>query len=173
MISLAASYSSRSSISDVGFAILFGVIGYGMRRTNFSAAAFIIAFVLTTSMETAFRQSMIISDNGLLVFLQFEYMNKFSYAPIFLIIGVLVVGFRAYSTISKSKRTQAWEPSLSPQIFKVLSKRVMLERCKCGSFLHWRQKLQIIWIKQNLEMKIWYQNLSRHLFTLQQSQPNL
>ena len=107
MISLAASYSSRSSISDVGFAILFGVIGYGMRRTNFSAAAFIIAFVLTTSMEIAFRQSMIISDNGLLVFLQFEYMNKFSYAPIFLIIGVLVVGFRAYSTISKSKRTQA------------------------------------------------------------------
>ena len=54
MISLAASYSSRASIWDVGFAILFGIIGYGMRRTNFSAAAFIIAFVLTSSMEEAF-----------------------------------------------------------------------------------------------------------------------
>ena len=64
---------------------------------------------MTTTVEemVAAFQSMIISDNGLLVFLQFEYMNKFSYAPIFLIIGVLVVGFRAYSTISKSKRTQA------------------------------------------------------------------
>jgi putative tricarboxylic transport membrane protein len=104
MISLAASYSSRASIWDVGFAILFGVIGYGMRRTNFSAAAFIIAFVLTSSMEESFRQSMIISDSGMLVFFQFEYMGKFSYAPIFLIIGAVVVGFRAYSSISASKR---------------------------------------------------------------------
>ena len=43
-----ASYSSRASIWDVGFALLFGLIGYAMRRTNFSAAAFIIAFVLTS-----------------------------------------------------------------------------------------------------------------------------
>ena len=98
MISIAASYSSRASIWDVGFALLFGVIGYGMRRTNFSAAAFIIAFVLTASMEEAFRQSMIISDNGLLLFLSFEYQNKFSYAPIFLIIGTAVVVFRAISS---------------------------------------------------------------------------
>jgi putative tricarboxylic transport membrane protein len=104
MISLAASYSSRASIWDVGFAILFGVIGYGMRRTNFSAAAFIIAFVLTSSMEESFRQSMIISDSGMLVFFQFEYMGKFSYAPIFLIIGAVVVGFRAYSSMSASKK---------------------------------------------------------------------
>ena len=104
MISLAASYSSRASIWDVGFAILFGVIGYGMRRTNFSAAAFIIAFVLTSSMEESFRQSMIISDNGIMVFLNFEYQNKFSYAPIFLIIGAIVVGFRAYSTIARNKK---------------------------------------------------------------------
>ena len=98
MISIAASYSSRASIWDVGFALLFGVIGYGMRRTNFSAAAFIIAFVLTASMEEAFRQSMIISDNGLMLFLSFEYQNKFSYAPVFLIIGTAVVVFRGLSS---------------------------------------------------------------------------
>ncbi|MEK9911506.1 MAG: tripartite tricarboxylate transporter permease, partial [Candidatus Puniceispirillum sp.] len=103
MISLAASYSSRASIWDVGFAVLFGVIGYGMRRTNFSAAAFIIAFVLTSSMEEAFRQSMIISQSGLMVFFKFEYMGKFSYAPIFLLIGAAVVIFRAISTIRNRK----------------------------------------------------------------------
>ena len=103
MISLAASYSSRASIWDVGFAILFGIIGYGMRRTNFSAAAFIIAFVLTSSMEEAFRQSMIISDNGIWLFFSFEYQNKFSYAPIFLLIGTAVVIIRAVSSMSKNK----------------------------------------------------------------------
>ena len=69
-----------------------------MRRTNFSAAAFIIAFVLTSSMEEAFRQSMIISDKGFLIFTSFEYQGKFSYAPIFLIIGAAVVFFRTWST---------------------------------------------------------------------------
>ena len=98
MTALAASYSSRASIWDVGFALLFGVIGYAMRRTNFSAAAFIIAFVLTASMEEAFRQSMIISDNGILVFLKFEYQGKFSYAPIFLLMGLAVVLMRSYQT---------------------------------------------------------------------------
>ena len=98
MTALAASYSSRASIWDVGFALLFGVIGYGMRRTNFSAAAFIIAFVLTSSMEEAFRQSMIISDNGIFVFLTFEYQGKFSYAPIFLLIGLGVILMRAWSS---------------------------------------------------------------------------
>ena len=97
MTALAASYSSRASIWDVGFALLFGVIGYWMRRTNFSAAAFIIAFVLTSSMEEAFRQSMIISDNGIFVFLNFEYQGKFSYAPIFLLIGLAVVVMRTLS----------------------------------------------------------------------------
>jgi putative tricarboxylic transport membrane protein len=97
IIALAASYSSRASIWDVGFALLFGLIGYAMRRTNFSAAAFIIAFVLTSSMEEAFRQSMIISDSGLMIFFSFEYQNKFSYAPIFLIIGFAVLLMRALS----------------------------------------------------------------------------
>jgi len=103
MTALAASYSSRASIWDVGFAILFGVIGYAMRRTNFSAAAFIIAFVLTSSMEEAFRQSMIISDKGFLVFTSFEYQGKFSYAPIFLLIGAAVVLFRTWSSYRARK----------------------------------------------------------------------
>ncbi len=103
MTALAASYSSRASIWDVGFALLFGVIGYAMRRTNFSAAAFIIAFVLTASMEEAFRQSMIISDNGFLIFASFEYQDKFSYAPIFLLIGIAVVVLRSWSSFTSLK----------------------------------------------------------------------
>ena len=107
IIALAASYSSRASIWDVGFALLFGLIGYAMRRTNFSAAAFIIAFVLTSSMEEAFRQSMIISDTGLMIFFSFEYQNKFSYAPIFLIIGLAVLVMRAASPYLGKRNSNA------------------------------------------------------------------
>ena len=54
-------------------------------------------------MEEAFRQSMIISDNGIWLFFSFEYQNKFSYAPIFLLIGAAVVIFRGISSVSKNK----------------------------------------------------------------------
>lgn len=69
LTALAAAYSGRSSILDVLVALVFGVIGYGMRRAGFSVAAFIIAFVLARSMEETFRQSLLISDNGMLIFL--------------------------------------------------------------------------------------------------------
>ena len=103
MTALAASYSSRASIWDVAFALFFGIVGYAMRRTNFSAAAFIIAFVLTSSMEEAFRQSMIISDKGFFIFTSFEYGGKFSYAPIFLFIGAAVVIARAWTSFRARK----------------------------------------------------------------------
>ena len=107
MTALAASYSSRASIWDVVFALFFGIVGYAMRRTNFSAAAFIIAFVLTSSMEEAFRQSMIISDKGFFVFTSFEYGGKFSYAPIFLFVGLAVVVFRGISAFRARKEQDA------------------------------------------------------------------
>ena len=94
---IAASFSSRSSIADVGFAILFGVIGYGMRRTNFSAAAFIIAFVLAGNMEEAFRQAMMISDNGLLNFVTEPISASF------LAIGLGMLTFRISKQLRKIK----------------------------------------------------------------------
>jgi putative tricarboxylic transport membrane protein len=94
---VAASYSSRSSIADVGFAILFGIIGYGMRRTNFSAAAFIIAFVLAGNMEESFRQAMMISDNGLWGFVTEPVSASF------LAIGLGMVLFRSFGQARKIK----------------------------------------------------------------------
>ena len=91
LTAIAASYSTRASVWDVGFALLFGLVGYAMRRTDFSAAAFIIAFVLSANMEEAFRQSLMISDNGLLIFVTQPI------AATFLLVGVAVVLFRALS----------------------------------------------------------------------------
>jgi putative tricarboxylic transport membrane protein len=54
-------------------------------------------------MEEAFRQSMIISDTGFFIFTSFEYQGKFSYAPIFLMIGAAVVIMRAWSSFKTPK----------------------------------------------------------------------
>lgn len=87
-----AAFSSRSSILDVGIALLFGVIGYLMRRTDFSTAAFIIGFVLSMNAEESFRQAMLLSDDGIFIFV------KEPVALTFLIIGLAVFLFRAVAT---------------------------------------------------------------------------
>jgi len=65
-----AAYSARQSLFDIGVALVFGIVGYLMRRGNFSAAAFIIAFVLAQGAEEAFRQSLLLSDSGIGIFLE-------------------------------------------------------------------------------------------------------
>ena len=65
-----AAYSARQSLFDIGVALVFGIVGYIMRRANFSAAAFIIAFILAQGAEMAFRQTLLLSDSGLGIFLE-------------------------------------------------------------------------------------------------------
>lgn len=65
-----ATYSTRLSLFDVGVALVFGLIGYAMRKSGFPIAAFIIAFVLARGAEEAVRQSLLLSDNGFGIFLE-------------------------------------------------------------------------------------------------------
>ena len=88
LTAIIAAYSSRASIVDVFIALLFGVIGFCMRVGNFSAAAFVIAFVLARNAEEAFRQSLMLSDDGILIFV------KEPVALAFLLIGLSVMLFR-------------------------------------------------------------------------------
>lgn len=98
LTAIVASYSSRASILDVAVALLFGIIGYGMRRTEFSAAAFVIAFVLAKNMEEAFRQALLLSDDGIWLFV------KEPVSATFLAIGFGVMIFRAVSGARQSKK---------------------------------------------------------------------
>jgi putative tricarboxylic transport membrane protein len=98
LTAIAAAYSSRASILDVMIALIFGVIGYLMRRTEFSTAAFVIAFVLARNAEEAFRQAMLLSDHGILIFVREPV------ALAFLLLGLFVLVFRSYSVMRHKRR---------------------------------------------------------------------
>ena len=70
-----------------------------MRRTEFSTAAFVIAFVLANNMEEAFRQALLLSDDGMLIFL------KEPVALGFLLFGVGTMIFRSISTMRTRNKT--------------------------------------------------------------------
>jgi putative tricarboxylic transport membrane protein len=65
---LIGSYSVNNNIYDVIVMILFGVVGYGMRKFEYEAAPLILALVLSPLMENALRQSLIISHGSFSIF---------------------------------------------------------------------------------------------------------
>jgi putative tricarboxylic transport membrane protein len=62
------SYSLKNSVWDVGQMLVFGVLGYAMKKLGYSPAALVLALVLGPLAERALRQSLIISDAGIGIF---------------------------------------------------------------------------------------------------------
>ncbi|MCG8508758.1 MAG: tripartite tricarboxylate transporter permease [Rhodospirillales bacterium] len=98
-----ASYSARSSLFDVGVMIVFGVVGYLMRRFDYSAAAFIIAFVLAKGAEESFRQSLLLSDSGIGIFLERPIAVAFIAIGLAVLIGRIVSSVRRSGTVTGSE----------------------------------------------------------------------
>lgn len=68
LVTVIAAYSVRLSLWDAQVMLAAGVLGYAMRRLEFPAAAFIIAFILAPGAEEALRQSLLLSRDGWLIF---------------------------------------------------------------------------------------------------------
>ena len=60
--------SLKNSLWEVGQMLVFGVLGYAMKKLGYSPAALTLALVLGPLAERALRQSLIISDVGLGIF---------------------------------------------------------------------------------------------------------
>lgn len=65
-----SAYAARANVFDVYVMCFAGLFGYLMRKGGYSVAAFIIAFVLAPGAEQAFRQSIILSNDGWMIFFQ-------------------------------------------------------------------------------------------------------
>src|SRR6187551_252190 len=65
---ITGAYSLKNSVWDVGQMLVFGVIGYAMKKLGYSPAALVLALVLGPHAERALRQSLIISDAGVGIF---------------------------------------------------------------------------------------------------------
>jgi putative tricarboxylic transport membrane protein len=68
LISIIGSYSLNNSMLDVFVTIIFGLIGYWLRKLKYPLAPFVVALVLGDSTERTFRQSLIASGGNPLTF---------------------------------------------------------------------------------------------------------
>lgn len=66
---LIGAYSINNSMVDIYVMILFGVVGYLMRKFGYEGAPLILAFVLGPILEQALRQSLLISKGSFMIFI--------------------------------------------------------------------------------------------------------
>lgn len=89
-------YSSRTNLFDVWVMVAAGFLGWLMKRFDFNPAAFVISFVLAGGAEQAFRQSLLLSDHGLLIFVERPI------ALSFILLGLCSLIYRVHSFYSNA-----------------------------------------------------------------------
>ena len=62
-------YTMNNSVQDLNLMVLFGIIGYLMKRVDIPATPIILGMVLGKLMEEKMRQSLVISDGSMMIFL--------------------------------------------------------------------------------------------------------
>ena len=70
VVSLVGAFATTLSLFNVGITIFFGVIGYLMIKFNLPRAPVVLAIVLAPMMESALRQSLMLSSGSLMIFVQ-------------------------------------------------------------------------------------------------------
>jgi putative tricarboxylic transport membrane protein len=89
-------YSLNANAVEIMIMLVFGILGFLMRRAGFEGAPFILAMVLGPIMETSLRQSLLISRGS---------FNIFFTRPICVALIILTAIFLMSSFITRSKRS--------------------------------------------------------------------
>lgn len=86
-------YSLNNSVFDIGVMVLFGVVGYVMRKFDYEPAPLVLAYVLGPMLEQALRQSLIISDGSFAIF----FVRPISGICLAVAAFLLITSFTTYS----------------------------------------------------------------------------
>jgi putative tricarboxylic transport membrane protein len=87
-------YSLNNNVVEIMIMILFGIVGFLMKKFKYEGAPLILAFVLSPLMENALRQSLIMSHGGFSIFFIRPIAVTFFLVALFLLISPIIPGFK-------------------------------------------------------------------------------
>jgi len=95
---LIGAYATNNNTIDVIIMVIFGIIGYVLRKHEYELAPLILALVLGPLLETNFRNALIIGDGRLTIFLEKPI------SAVLLSISVLLFASTGFSNYRKTKK---------------------------------------------------------------------
>jgi putative tricarboxylic transport membrane protein len=84
------SYAVHNSMLDIWYMLIFGVVGYAFKKLDYPLAPFVLALVLGDMAENALRQSLIMSQGTLTIFLTRPIAGVITAAAIFFFIMPII-----------------------------------------------------------------------------------
>lgn len=94
ILTIVGTYSIKNSIWDVGLMLLFGILGYFMKKLDIPAAVTVLTFVLGAQIESSFLQSLASSQDGLLIFFTRPISGVLIAIALLLLIFSILSGFK-------------------------------------------------------------------------------
>lgn len=93
-----AAFAESNNTFYMWLALIFGIIGYLMRKYGYPVAPVVLAFVLGGMIETAFRRSLLIADGSASIFFTRPL------ALVILLVSLASVGYQIYRGFKKHRK---------------------------------------------------------------------
>lgn len=106
LVTLVGVFSINNDVTDMWVVLAFGVIGWLMKKTGFEPGPLVLAFVLGPILERSFRQSMLLSDGSLGIFVQ---------RPISGVLSALMVVFVIAGIVNQRRRRRRLAATTQPE----------------------------------------------------------
>ena len=87
-------YSISNAVFDIYIMLIFGILGYLMKKFDFEAAPLVLAFVLGPLLENNLRKSLIMSDGGFGIFFTRPLAAFFLIVALLLLLSPLIPALR-------------------------------------------------------------------------------
>jgi len=103
ILCLIGGYAPTQDLHDVWLMLVFGIVGYLMRKLDYPLAPAVLAIVLGPLAEPAMRQSLIISDGSFMIFFERAYAGPIMVTALLLLFLPL---FKIAYTMLRKRQTQ-------------------------------------------------------------------
>jgi putative tricarboxylic transport membrane protein len=95
VICAVGAFTVANAMGDVWLMLVFGVIGYAFKKLDYPMAPMVLALVLGDQAESAFRQSMLISQGDMRVFFSNSLVGSITALALFALLWPLIAkGYR-------------------------------------------------------------------------------
>ena len=94
-------YSLENSNADIIIMLIFGILGFLMKKFRYDGAPMILALVLGQKLETSFRRSLIMSHGDFSIFISRPISLAFLITAVLLLIIPIITQRKKLSTLEE------------------------------------------------------------------------